>query len=258
MSEGVVGREIHAFWLGVRPYAPTLALMAELFEARKRDLVPDLLLLLEHTPVITLGRGAKAENLLASEETLAKLGFELVETRRGGDVTLHAPGQLVAYPILDLLPDRADVRKYVRSLTEVMRRILLPVGVDAGTIDGKIGLWADLAAPRLWPGQDAAKVPVKLGAIGVSISRWVTQHGFALNLTTDLDLFSLIVPCGIREYGVGSLLSVTGTRLEPAEAARGVLPALAEELGRGAGSFSDLREFRWEEVRRSLLPSSSV
>ncbi len=256
-DEAPAQREIRAFWLGTRPYAPTLELMGQLFEARKKNLVPDTLLLLEHTRVITLGRGAKAENLLASEGTLAALGFELVETRRGGDVTLHAPGQLVAYPIVDLAPDRADVRKYVQSLTEVMRRILAPRGRDAGTIDKKIGLWVDLDSPEMWPGEKDAKTPVKLGAIGVSISRWVTQHGFALNLTTDLDLFSLIVPCGIREFGVGSLLSVTGVRIEPEEAAKDVLRELAAELGRSPGPSEDLSALTWEEVRRRALTPSA-
>jgi lipoyl(octanoyl) transferase len=239
-----------SYWLGRRPYAPIHELMRHLFEARKSGAIEDTLLVLEHEPVITMGRGAKAKNLLSSKEQLTALGVHLEETHRGGDVTLHAPGQLVAYPIVDLAPDRCDVRKYVQGLTRVMAGLVAPVELDPGTLTGKVGLWVDLESPGKWPGEESAKVPAKLGAVGVSISRWVTQHGFALNLTTDLSLFSLIVPCGIEEFGVASVESVTGRRLDTAETAKLVGPLLARELGRLYRGHEDLSAATSSELLR--------
>jgi lipoyl(octanoyl) transferase len=152
----------------------------------------------------------------------------MFSTARGGDLTLHAPGQLVAYPILSLAPDRQDVRRYVRDLTEVMRRLCAEHGIGAGALDEYIGLWADAEKPTLWD-QLTASTPVKLGAIGVKISRWVTMHGFALNLTTDLSLFRLIVPCGIREHGVASVAQLSGAA-----------PDMRETAARAVRAFSDV------------------
>jgi lipoyl(octanoyl) transferase len=159
-------------------------------EQRKAELVPDTLLLLEHDPVFTLGRNAHKENVLFPEETLKAQGYEVFEAGRGGDVTFHGPGQLVAYPILDLAPDRKDVHRYVRDLEEVMIRLCADYGVAAQRVPGRTGCWV---------GDD------KIGAIGVRISRWVTSHGLAFNVTTDLQAFGLIVPCGIGDKGVTSL-----------------------------------------------------
>jgi lipoyl(octanoyl) transferase len=203
-------RRLRAAYLGRRPYGPVLELMDALVEARGAGTSGDLLLLLEHEAVITGGRGAKTEHVVATPETLLAEHVTYYETKRGGDVTLHAPGQLVAYPILDLKPDRADVRKYVQSLTNIMAELCLPFGIEAGTFPGKIGLWADVENPGTYRGVDGSTHLAKLGAVGVRISRWITSHGFALNLTTDLGLFEWIVPCGIADFPVASVQSLTG------------------------------------------------
>jgi len=181
--------------LGVVRYEDGLARMEELADARAQGLVPDTVLLLEHPAVITLGRSAKAEHVLASREELARRGVELFETGRGGDVTYHGPGQIVAYPIFDLRPDRCDVRRYVAGLEETMIRAVLAHGVRAARRKGYPGVWVGNR---------------KIGAIGVRIRRWVTTHGLALNVATALEDFDLIVPCGIRDGGVTSITEETG------------------------------------------------
>ncbi len=175
--------------LGRVPYAAGLDLQADCVVKRQSGAIPDTLLLLEHDPVFTLGRNAKVVNLLFSEDALRARGFEIFETGRGGDVTYHGPGQVVGYPILDL-SDRKDVHRYVRDLEEVMIRTCADHGVAAVRIPGLSGTWVG---------------DQKIGAIGVRIARWVTSHGFALNVTTDLSPFDLIVPCGIQSRGVTSL-----------------------------------------------------
>jgi lipoyl(octanoyl) transferase len=183
-------RPLQVRHLGRVPYADGLDLQARLVTRRQAGEIPDTLLLLEHDPVFTLGRNARRENVLLSEEALRKRGFDVFETGRGGDVTYHGPGQVVGYPILDLSPDRRDVHRYVRDLEEVMIRCCRDYGVEARRVRGLTGAWV---------GDD------KIGAIGVRISRWVTSHGFAFNVATDLAAFDLIVPCGIRDRGVTSL-----------------------------------------------------
>lgn len=206
-----------AYWLGRVGYDAAHRLQQGLVEARIAGRVGDVLLLLEHDAVITMGRSAKAGNVLVADAERAAKGVALVETGRGGDVTFHGPGQLVAYPIVDLKPDRCDVRRYVGDLAEVMVRLAKDHGVAAGVVPGDaklIGVWVDEAAPNEWDvdrARDAAiGVPNgarlgKIGAIGVRLSRWVTMHGFAFNVSTDLAGFGLIVPCGIRELDVTSL-----------------------------------------------------
>jgi lipoyl(octanoyl) transferase len=183
--------------LGTVPYKEALDLQRALVEDRRTGRIPDLLLLLQHPPVVTLGvrPDASRANIVATPEHLAALGVEVHETGRGGDVTYHGPGQLVGYPILDLQPDRCDVHRYVRDLEEVMIRICADYGLKAGRIKGLTGAWIGAE---------------KIGAVGVRISRWITSHGFAFNVTTDLDYFRLIVPCGIVDRGVTSLARAAG------------------------------------------------
>jgi lipoyl(octanoyl) transferase len=193
-------REIEVRRLGVVPYDEALAMQHQLVEERRAGRVPDLLLLLQHPAVITLGvkgDGGRA-NIVATNERLAEFGIAVHETGRGGDVTYHGPGQIVGYPILDLRPDRCDVHRYVRDLEEVMIRVCADYGVTAGRIKGLTGTWVGAE---------------KIGAIGVRLSRWITMHGFAFNVSTDLDHFKLIVPCGIRDRGVTSLERATDNRL---------------------------------------------
>jgi lipoyl(octanoyl) transferase len=224
-------RALTGVWLGRRPYGAVLDLQRALADAKRAGSPHDIVLFLEHEPVITLGSGAKLEHVLLDAPALSALGVEYAKAGRGGDVTLHAPGQLVCYPILDLSPDRRDVRRYVRDLTETMRRVVADHGISAGTHAEHIGLWVDRQNPSAWSGPDAA-VPVKIGAIGVALSRWVTMHGFALNLSTDLELFRrLIVPCGIRDLGVTSLVDVGGPAISPRIAAERALTHLADVLG---------------------------
>ena len=190
-----------------------------LVEERRADRIPDLLILLQHPPVITLvvkGYGGRS-NIVATEAHLASLGVDVFETGRGGDVTYHGPGQIVGYPIIDLKPDRQDVHRYVRDVEDVMIRVCADYGIAAGRISGLTGTWV---------GGD------KIGAIGVRISRWITMHGFAFNVSTNLEHFKLIVPCGLGDRGVTSLSRLTGrdVTIEDAEAA--VIRQFAAVFGR--------------------------
>ena len=178
-------------------YSEALAMQRALVEERRADRVPDLLILLQHPAVITLGvkgDGGRS-NVVAAPDRLSELGIAVEETGRGGDVTYHGPGQIVGYPILDLRPDRQDVHRYVRDLEEVMIRTCADYGLEAGRVAGLTGTWIGAE---------------KIGAIGVRISRWITSHGFAFNVSTRLDHFQLIVPCGITDRGVTSLEKATG------------------------------------------------
>jgi lipoyl(octanoyl) transferase len=197
-------RTIEVKRLGLVPYEAALALQRQLVEERKAQRIPDQLLLLQHPPVITLGVKVRDDraHVLAGPDELARQGVELFETGRGGDVTFHGPGQLVGYPILDLNPDRRDVHRYVRDLEEVLIRVAGSFGIVATRQPGLTGAWV---------GNE------KLAAIGVRIARWVTSHGFALNVSADLRHFDLIVPCGIADRGVTSLERLLGRAVSMAD-----------------------------------------
>ena len=194
--------------LGRVDYAEALELQKTLVEQRKRGLIPDQLLLLEHPEVITLGVRTRNDrsHVVARPEALAAEGVAVFETGRGGDVTYHGPGQLVGYPIFDLKPDRCDVHRYVRDVEEGLIRAAAEFGIRAGRVKGLTGVWA---------GDEGREA--KLAAIGVRISRWVTSHGFALNVNTDLSRFGLIVPCGIADRGVTSMKELLGRPVPMAE-----------------------------------------
>ena len=232
-------RKLQGVWLGRRPYEPVDALSTELAKARALGRAPDTVLLLEHETVVTLGRRADPSHVLLSEEALRARGIASVRVSRGGDVTLHAPGQLVAYPILGLAPDRCDVRRYVRDRAETMRRVALRHGVSGGEVSGLVGLWVDLDSVSDFRGAREGARLAKIGAIGVRISQWVTTHGFALNLTTAPDLFEMIVPCGIREHQVSSIAELSSARPDVRTEAVAALESLAAVLDADVASFED-------------------
>ena len=209
---------VRAIDLGHQPYLPVLELQRRLVRARvDGSLVEDLLLLVEHDPVVTLGRGTKPTSLPLPEPVLRDRGYEVVEVERGGDVTVHAPGQLVGYPILDLQHHKPDLHWYLRQLEEAMIRGLAELGLDAERNLGKTGVWVS--------GR-------KIGSIGVHVKRWVTLHGFALNVTTDLSMFNVVVPCGIDGVVMTSVLN--------------------ETLGSEESDESD-RSDLWENTRRAVI-----
>lgn len=192
-------------------YGDALELQTQLVEQRKTGEIPDQLLLLEHPPVITLGVRTRNDrsHVVATPETLEEAGVEIFESGRGGDVTYHGPGQLVGYPILDLRPDRCDVHRYVRDLEEVLIRAVAGFGIVSHRLPGLTGTWV---------GNE------KLAAIGVRVARWVTSHGFALNVSTNLAHFGLIIPCGLTDKGVTSMDILSGGSIEM----RDVQAAVAE------------------------------
>jgi lipoyl(octanoyl) transferase len=207
------------FWavdLGVVPYASACDLQRELVQARKVDAIPDLLLLCEHPHVITLGRNGKREHLRASSRVLEQMRVEFHPTDRGGDITYHGPGQIVGYPVLDLTEHRRDVRWYVEQLEEVMLRTTAAFGIAGKRLVGAHGVWVDTPV-----GEE------KLAALGVRLSRWVTSHGFAYNVSTDLRYFDLIVPCGIPDKRATSLERLLGRAVSREE----VLSLLTQQFG---------------------------
>lgn len=206
-----MSRPVEVHWLGTVPYAEGVDLQKRLVEQRKAGKIPDQLLLLEHPPVITLGVKTRNDrsHIVATPQRLEDEGVEVFESGRGGDVTYHGPGQLVGYPILDLRPDRCDVHRYVRDLEEMLIQAVAKIAVVAHRTPGLTGIWAG---------------DRKLAAIGVRIARWITSHGFALNVSTKLEHFDLIVPCGITDRGVTSLERLTGQPV----AVESVIPAITE------------------------------
>jgi lipoyl(octanoyl) transferase len=212
--------------LGRVPYAESLELQRRLVEDRKAERIGDVLLLLEHPHVLTLGvrTGGGRGHILVPDERLASLGVDVFEAGRGGDITYHGPGQLVGYPIINLKPDRCDVHRYVRDIEDVLIRTAADFGIQAWRVDGLTGVWA--------AGDD------KLASIGVRISRWVTSHGFALNVTTDLDYFRLIVPCGIADRGVTSMATLLNRPVAMAEVESRLIGHFCTVFGRSPLSIT--------------------
>jgi len=220
LAAGIVLKPCLIVDCGLLGYAEAFALQRRIVAARKADAISDTLLFCEHPHVITLGRSGKRENLLASEYVLRQKGVKFHATDRGGDITYHGPGQIVGYPILNLGAIRRDVVWYVRMLEEAMIRATAEFGIVAERITGKTGIWVRTS--------DSME---KLAAIGVHISRWVTSHGFAYNVSTDLRNFDLIVPCGIADCKATSLEKLLGRKVEEDEVAPRISRHLAEVLG---------------------------
>jgi lipoyl(octanoyl) transferase len=198
-------RRVRHSFLGAVDYREGVVLQERCARGLKDGDEPERLLLLEHPPVITLGRNAREIDLLVDAATLETRGIAVETTNRGGQVTYHGPGQLVGYPILNLHPDRRDVGRYLRDLEEILIRTLGHFGIEASRKPALTGVWVGAN---------------KIASIGVHLSRWVTTHGFALNVATDLSHFSLIVPCGIRGLGVTSMERVLGRSIELGQVAR--------------------------------------
>jgi lipoyl(octanoyl) transferase len=221
--------------LGLLAYEDGLEIQRRAVAARKVGAIPDVLLGCQHPHVVTIGRNGRSEHLLASSSLLRQMGVEFHSTDRGGDVTYHGPGQAVGYPVVDLGGIRRDARWYVRQLEEAMIRASADYGVDARRVEGRHGIWV-----RTETGEE------KLGAIGVHLSRWVSSHGFAYNVTTDLRYFELIVPCGIRECRATSLERLLGRSLPVDEVAAGIASHLSAALG------VDFQRMAGEEFERLL------
>jgi lipoyl(octanoyl) transferase len=247
--------------LGLIGFEEAYALQRRIVAARKADAIGDVLLLCEHPHVITLGRSGKRENLLASDRVLAQKGVEFHATNRGGDITYHGPGQIVGYPVIQLAAIRRDVVWYVRMLEEVMIRACGDFGVAARREEGKTGAWIDplkkdapQRAQSSQSSETAKSAAEKIGAIGVHISRWVTSHGFAFNVATDLRYFELIVPCGIAERKATSLEKVLGRAVKRNEAATKIVEHFGEVFGREPKTstreelFAALEKFEREQL----------
>ena len=245
---------ISIFQLGRLDYATGLSLQKRLVDLRKQGAIGDVLLLLEHTPVITLGRNAKAANIVASPAKLAEEGVEVFECDRGGDVTFHGPGQLVGYPIFDLrgFPSTDSKRKtlgvieYVRRIEEVLIRSCADFGIETKRIPGLTGVWTTpQRAASQNQSEELASVPdAKIAALGVHISRGVTSHGFALNVGTDLSYFNLIIPCGITSKSVTSIAKELGRDITMQE----VVNSVSRNFGQVFGS-----QILWLETLDALL-----
>lgn len=216
-------RTLRARWLGTVEYGEGLELQASLVRERRAGGIADQLLLLEHPHVITLGTSADPRHVLADDAERRLMGIALYETGRGGDVTYHGPGQLVGYPILDLKPDRCDLHRYIRDIEEALIRALAGFGIAAGRRDGLTGVWV---------GDE------KIAAIGVRVSSgWITSHGWALNVSTDLRFFDAIVPCGIRDASVTSIAQCTGETVPLDVVAEHAAKHTAELFGRASNGM---------------------
>jgi lipoyl(octanoyl) transferase len=230
-------KELLVVDLGLVEYGAAWELQRRVAAARKAAAIPDVLLLCEHPHVVTLGRSGKISNLRASNEMLRRMGVSFFETNRGGDITYHGPGQLVGYPILNLAEIRRDVGWYVRSLEEAMIRATSEFGIPSKRVSGRTGVWVEVQAGSAMEDRkevkeiEEGKDEEKLAAIGVHLSRWVTSHGFAYNVSTDLRYFDLIVPCGIAGKQATSLEKLLARRVEMKDAAPRITARLGEILG---------------------------
>jgi lipoate-protein ligase B len=223
--------------LDIVPYADALALQHRIVEARKRGMLKDTLLLLEHPPVFTLGRNANDSNIIASPDFLKQLGIDVFKVERGGDVTYHGPGQLVGYPILDLHNYRLDVGWFVRSLEEMLSRVLADFGVTSKRIDKLVGAWIDEPTGE-----------TKIAQIGARIEQWITYHGFALNVDPNLAHFDLIVPCGIADKAVTSMARVLGRPINMHEVREKIAKRFGEVFG------AEMVEISAERLAKELAP----
>lgn len=225
---------------GLIPYEPACELQQRLVGARKAGIIPDVLLFCEHPHVVTLGRNGKRQHLRVSDGLLAQMNVEHHPTNRGGDITYHGPGQIVGYPILDLTEHRRDVRWYVEQLEEVMLRATVDFGIAGKRIEGRHGVWMDTPAGE-----------AKLAALGVHMSRWVTSHGFAYNVSTDLRYFDLIVPCGIAGKGATSLERALGHPVSTEKVRQSLTSHFGEVFGRTLENVSgnDLAEILAAQVQ---------
>ncbi len=213
-------------FLGRADYSSTLELQLRICEAKKHGYQPDVLLLLEHPPTITLGRNGRWHNLLVSDDELQARGVRRYEVDRGGDITFHGPGQLVGYPILALGRSERDVHRFMWNLEESLIRLLASYGITGHRIDGLTGVWTSEG---------------KIAAMGVHISRWITRHGFALNVNTDLSYYDLIIPCGIKEKGVTSMEALLSQRVDLRGVADGYIRHFGQVYGRRIIPISETR-----------------
>jgi lipoyl(octanoyl) transferase len=212
---GVTDRVLHVEQLGRRPYGEVLDMQRAIAAERIAGARPDTLLLVEHDPVVTLGRSTKAGNLVANPDLLAARGAELFEIERGGDVTFHGPGQLVGYPIIDLSQHRQDLHWYLRQLEQVIIDAIAPFGIVGGRVPAYTGVWTG---------------DRKIASIGVHARSWVTWHGFALNVSTDLSWFDLMVPCGIQGVTMTSMVRETGVEITLGDVSSHVVQAFGRSF----------------------------
>jgi lipoate-protein ligase B len=259
-------KELLVVDLGVVEYGAAWELQRRVVAARKAGNIPDVLLLCEHPHVITLGRSGKMDHLRAPDEMLRQMGVSFFETNRGGDITYHGPGQLVGYPILNLGEIRRDVGWYVRGLEEAMIRATAEFGIASRRVAGRTGVWVNVAAAAREERKEVKDVEEvkdeeKLAAIGVHISRWVTSHGFAYNVSTDLRYFDLIVPCGIAGKRATSLEKLLGRSMGLNDVAPRISAHLAELLGLALRSCEReeldvaLRAYEESSVTPEALPA---
>ncbi|UCD18089.1 MAG: lipoyl(octanoyl) transferase LipB [Candidatus Zixiibacteriota bacterium] len=230
-------RKLFRINLGLTRYNAAWEFQKKLVNRRFQGRIPDCLIFTEHEPVITMGRGTVEDNLLVAPDILVEKGIDLFEVERGGDITFHGPGQTVVYPIINLQNRGCDVHQYLRDLEKFIIETLRQIGLEAGTKEGLTGIWVG---------------DYKIGAIGVAVSRWITYHGLALNVSTDLDYFSLINPCGITDYPVGTISDLLDEDIEMADLNNLLAENFADMFGYEMEVFGDLEHLLGEKPRKKL------